>query len=444
MKKLSDLKPLYFLFFPIFVSITLQTLSVTIDSVMLNAYDAEGTAAIGVATSLMALIGPMFFAITTGVNSFTVQYFASQKMEKLKQLMGVALTIIGPIIFVSFLIMTIFEQQLMGFLTDLDTSLGQKSVEYFRIIKFSVFLMPIEMLFTHQYRAIKKPKITLYIGLIQMISNIIFNFIFIYGINGIFEYGIAGAALATVLSKVVYIVINYFYSMHINSPFIGTIKEMFNFKFHLLKRVVSITAPLIFVEGLYGASMFLKTKVMLMASPVGFGAYIIANRITMMVNGFVIAPASVSGITMGEAIVARDDIYFQKQLNLVKKFLISLMVILGLITFFLLPLTIRLFNVGDEKLVELIYLMILLNGIYMVIRVPVASMIAMLKSGGDNNFVILLDGGITIFITIPLMFIGVYFGFGVLKLNVILILDMVMKLAIGYGRIKSKKWRNIL
>lgn len=80
----------------------------------------------------------------------------------------------------------------------------------------------------------------------------------------------------------------------------------------------------------------------------------------------------------------------------------------------------------------------------MILRIPVASMIATLKAGGDNRFVILLDAGITFIFTLPVMYLCAKNGMGVIGVSVVMVFDMVIKIIVGVLRIKTDKWKNIL
>lgn len=438
--QLTSIKSIFSLFVPIFIAISLQTLSVTIDSVMINHYNPLGTQAIGIASSITMIIGPVFFAIATGINSFSVQYYAQQKTIELKQLMGIAISIILPVVFGCFLLFSLTEKTIVNSLVSIDTPTGQLAYEYFTIFKWSVFLSPFEILFTNQYRAIKKPQVSLVIGFIQLLVNCLFNWILIYQMN----MGIGGAAIATLISKIVYIAINYIYSWYIKSPFIGTFKEMFSFNPSFIKKVIIVTSPLLIVEFMYGLSKFFITKIFLLTGVLGYGAYIIANRIAMSFNGLVIAPSQISGIVMGEKIVSNDDKLIKKQLHIIIKFLLIIASVLAILTLTVMPYSIKYFNVDNNISFTLIKYLIYLNGLYMILRIPVASMIATLKAGGDNRFVILLDAGITFIFTLPVMYLCAKNGMGVIGVSVVMVFDMVIKIIVGVLRIKTDKWKNIL
>lgn len=444
MNKISKLSTLFSLCFPIFLSISLQNISLTVDSIMVNQYIDCGTEAIGIASSIINIIGPVFFAIASGVNIYYVQYNATKKYSELKQLTGIGISIILPISLICFLMISFLQNNIIASLVDVNTELGIQTMMYFNIIKFSLFFSPLEMLFTNQFRSLKKPKITLIFAFIQVLTNVICNGIFIFGFNGFLELGMAGAALATLISKIVYIIINYVYSKYIDSPFWGSLKEMFCYKFHLLKKVFFDTIPLMGSEFIFGLSKFVTTKIFLLTGVIGYQAYIIANRITMTFNGLVMAPAQVSGIIMGEAITSEQDEIINKQLHIVRKFLLIICVILGLCIMIISPLMLNLFNVEDINVLNLIYPLILINGGYMLIRVFVASTITMLKAGGDNKFIIVMDSLITMVFILPIMYIMATSHINVLIIASMPIIDMIIKSIIGTLRLRTNKWKNIL
>ena len=431
------LKKNFTFFLPIFITILFQNLNLTIDSIMINNYNPRGTEIIGIAGSIINILGPIFFAIVIGINTFNVQYYAKKDYEILKKFTGVLLILIIPFSILMFTILTIFDQEILSILVDTNSDIGILVLTYFSIIKFDLLIIPLELMFTYQFRTLKLPKISLRVVFCQIILNIFFNFLLIYQLN----LGFFGAGLATIISKLICLYITYQCAKYVKSPFIGTLKEIFDLDQKLIKKVFWTIAPLISVEFMFGLSRFLTTKVYLLTG-IGYGAYVIANRIMMNFNGLVIAPASVCGIIMGEGIILDDKKQMKKRIKSLVYFLLIIMFILAIITMFS-PYLIKLFNINTN--INLITKCIYLIGLYMLIRIPVASIISVLKSGGDNRFVLFLDGGLTLFIIIPLMFYCEYsYNFNVIQLIQITIIDMFLKLILGLFRLKQGKWNNKL
>ncbi|MGL5021257.1 MAG: MATE family efflux transporter [Mycoplasmatales bacterium] len=429
------------LFWPIAMAILLSTLLSFIDSVMISNYNVVGVSAVNIAGQFNFLLGPIFFGILTGINIFTVQYYARDEKKNLKKLVGIALTFMIPLMILSFVFITIFDTQIISIFTDPAGEVGLLALSYMAAFKYNLIFMPLDMLFLYQYRAIKKPRIPLIMSILQVISNIILNYIFIFGNFGSPELGIFGAGLATAMTRFIFIIVNLVYAHIIRAPFIGSIKETFSYDRGLLKVVFLATYPLVIVEFGFAFARILVTKIYVMTGIIEFTAYNIAKVTAFLANALVIATANISSILVGSALSRQQKDEVDIILKSLFKFMGICAISLILISTFVLPLFTPFFGVGDEYY-SMVRWILVANGIYMALRVYVSSLIAILKSGADNNFVIFMDAGISYLFGIPLLLIGFYvFDAGIIALNFLLCFEMVLKIFVGMYRYRQNKWR---
>ncbi len=428
------------LFFPIAMAIILSNISSFIDTAMVSNYNVLGISAINSANQIMVAFGPVFFGIMTGVNIFTVQYYARGEYDNLKHLVGIAITFMFPFAIFLVMIMATLPEEIITFFIKDNQEVVQLGVDYFVFFKYYILLLPVEMLFMYQFRAIKQPKIPLRMGVIQTILNVLLNWMFIFGNLGAPELGILGAGLATFLARFITLIFYLSYSISIKVPFLAKLSELFAYDRKLFKKVLIATLPLIILELGFGFSRVLIAKVFALTGVIGFTAYSIAARTSFLINALVIATANVSGILVGGALSKED-----KDLDIIIKDLFKFMFLAAtailILSIFVLPLVIKLFGVS-EQYYSMIRLLLISNGIYMALRVFVSSYISMLKAGADNYFVIFLDAGITYLVAIPLVYIGFFiFDLGIVVLVSLLILEMVVKVIGGHYRFSQNKWR---
>ncbi|MBI9104545.1 MAG: MATE family efflux transporter [Spirochaetales bacterium] len=95
---------------------------------------------------------------------------------------------------VSFLAKPLFDQIIS------EEKIIDLAMKYVRLLRFSFFPFGIQMIIQRFFNSIQKPKYGMIVSFISNGSNIILNYIFIYGKLGFPEMGISGAALGTVLS----------------------------------------------------------------------------------------------------------------------------------------------------------------------------------------------------------------------------------------------------
>ncbi len=443
MLKIKSFAKIKKLFWPIALTMLLTNTLAFVDTIMISNYNILGVSAITTATQIQFIFGPIYFAILMGVNVYTVQYYARKEYSLLKKLSGIALTLLICLVSINFIIILLFEPYLIGFFVDKNSEIGKLAFDYMYFFKFSLLLMPIDMFFSYQYRAIKKPKIPLVIGTTQSVLNIIFNLFLIYGIGIFPELGISGAAISTLFSRTIVICLHILVAKKINAPFIGKIKDMFSYNKELFKEVFFNTLPLMIVELGYGVSNVIYLKIYSMTSIIEFTAYNIVKSISFLINAFVIATANVSGIIAGSTIAVLEESNkeeLKEQMKDLFKFMGLNSIIILVLSFLVLPFLIPIFT-KDIEYYSYMRKLLMINGIWMAIRVFSSSIIAILKSGNDNKFVMLVDAGSSYLFGIPITLI-VYFIFtpSIIVLRSMIILEVICKFSLGMYRYNKKKW----
>ncbi len=443
MLKIKSFAKIKKLFWPIALTMLLTNTLAFVDTIMISNYNIVGVSAITTATQIQYVFGPIYFAILMGVNVYTVQYFARKDYTILKKLSGIALTLLIGLVSINFLIILLFEPYLINFFVDKNSEIGKLAADYMYFFKFSLLLMPIDMFFSYQYRSIKRPKIPLIIGTTQSLLNIFFNFFLIYGVAFFPELGIKGAAISTLLSRSTVIIIHIIVAKKIKAPFIGKFSELFSYSKGLFKEVFFNTIPLMAVELGFGLSNVIYMKIYSMTSIIEFTAYNIVKSISFLINAFVIATANVSGIIAGSTIATLKDNQEEKlkeQMKDLFKFMGLNSIIILVVSFIFLPLLIPIFT-KDVEYYSYMRKLLMINGVWMAIRVFSSSIIAILKSGNDNKFVMLVDAGSSYFFGIPLTLL-VYFIFtpSIIVLRSMIILEVICKFSLGMYRYNKKKW----
>ncbi len=430
------------IFWPIAISIFLSNALGFIDSAMVANYSTVSLNAINIANQIRSIFGPMYFGILSGIAIFTAQAVGKRDKLAISQSFGFGLLFVLGLSIINFFAVLLFSNQIIGFFVDLNTQVGQEALIFLKVTLINTIFWPISMLFMYQFRSIKKPKIPLYINTAMLITNLVLNLILIYGLGPIPELGIFGAGLGTVLSVGIFIVIYIIIAIKIKADFLAHPKQMFGFTNSYITKVFKTILPLVVIELLFGASRVIYSKLYIELGIESYTLITVSTNITNLVNAGVIATASTAGIVMGEALGQGSDLAPIKEalFKFMKKIAFLMFIVISLI----LPFTMFLYKPNDiviEHFYAYVYTLMIINGIYMVIRVFSSTFISILKSGGDTKVVIFADPLMSYLIGIPLTALGLYvFDLGVISLKVIWLTEIIGKLVISYYLYKQNRW----
>lgn len=188
---------------PLFIESALFSLLGSVDTIMLGRYSDSAVAAVGVSNQIIWMLNLMFGIITAGTSILIAQYLGAKSEQKtIIQVAGISIgvnTIIGVIIS----LLMFFGGTGMMKLLNSPPELIDLGNQYLKIVGGFIFIQAITMTFTAILRAHSLTKVCMNATIIMNIVNVILNYIFIFGKFGFPSMGVAGAALATTLSKVV-------------------------------------------------------------------------------------------------------------------------------------------------------------------------------------------------------------------------------------------------
>lgn len=192
---------------PIFVESALLSLLGSVDTLMLGKYSDNAVAAAGITNQIIWMLNLIFAIITAGTSILISQYIGAKSDKKtIVQVAGISVgfnALIGAILSI---LMVIGGTNILKFLNSPSEVLGL-GLQYLDIVGGFIFIQAIIMTFTAILRAHGLTKSCMNVTITMNLANVVMNYILIFGKFGFPEMGVAGAAIATVLSKVIGLII---------------------------------------------------------------------------------------------------------------------------------------------------------------------------------------------------------------------------------------------
>lgn len=426
----------------IMVPVILQNLIIYLlnmmDSVMLSAYGQSDFAASSLANQAWFIYTLFMFGISSGTCILTSQYFGKKDSESINCVMHLSfyISFFVSVIMAAFLFF--FPEYFMRIYTNekIHIELG---VRYLKIVSVSYIFTSFTVLYSAYLKSIEKAALPLIFNGISLALNTMLNYIFIFGFISIKPMGIEGAAIATLIARIVeFLIIAVYFIKY--EPIVH-LKASFSKVKLYTKEFFKYSGPVFLNESLWGMGISFQSAVfgrMGEAVVNAVSVNSIVERTGMIVcMGLYQAAAAILGIELGKSNFKTAKRYSKYYM----RFSFGFGLIFAVIIYCAYPLICFIFNMPAET-AELYRGMCKILSLLLVAKsVNTMGICAIMRSGGDSKAALLSDVLILLIVTNPL---GAYFGLvGNLSpaaVYAIFISEEFIKMPIMFWRINTNKW----
>ncbi|BBF43312.1 multi antimicrobial extrusion protein (Na(+)/drug antiporter), MATE family of MDR efflux pumps [Lachnospiraceae bacterium KM106-2] len=245
-------------------------------------------AAVGSTGCLNFLILGFLFGITSGFGVVIAQYFGAKDEEGLKHAVASSITlcIIFTVLLTSLSI--ILTKPLLHLMNTPDLIMND-AYTYIIIIYAGICFSMIYNMISCILRALGDSKTPLYFLIISSALNIILDLLFII----LFSMGVAGAALATIISQGISGLLCYLYARK-KFPILRLERHHFTHNSYLCKKHLSIALPMAFQFSITAIGTIILQGALNLFGPVKIAAFTAATKVEQLVT----QPAGTFGVAI--------------------------------------------------------------------------------------------------------------------------------------------------
>lgn len=458
MKKLIGDKSFYTMVCVVALPIVLQNFITNfvsfLDNIMVGRLGTEEMSGVAIVGSMIFIFNLSVFGGLSGAGIFTAQYYGKGDNENIAYTMRYKLWLGFILTAVSILIFTFFQEPLIRlFLKESAENVGDIELtlsfakEYIGIMLFGLLPFALTQMYSSTLRETGNTVLPMTASIIAVATNLIFNYILIFGHFGAPRMGVKGAAAATVLSRFVELII-VSAAVHSNKekyPFIKGFYKSFKIPAALVRKVTVKATPLLFNEVMWslGQTMLIQsysTRGLMVVASVN-----ISSTVTNLFAITFISLGSAISIIVGPLLGAGKT---DEAKDTGKKMIflsVSTCAILGVVFALTAPLFPKIYNT-QESVKALAVSLMRISALFMPADAFNNACYFTLRSGGKTFITTLFDSVFVWLVNIPLAFCLTRFT----QMDIVLIYFIVMasqlvKLSVGFFMVRSGVWaKNIV
>lgn len=170
------------------------------DVLMLGYVGQTQLAAVSLANQFQFLLMGIFFGITSGVTMLASQYWGKKNTDAIMAVMGIAVKIALVVTAAVTVGALCFPETLMGLYTN-DKELIGIGASYLRVAGISYMTLAFSQVYLSALRSMERAAVSTAISAAALLTNVVLNAVFIFGLLGAPRLGVLGVAVATVVSR---------------------------------------------------------------------------------------------------------------------------------------------------------------------------------------------------------------------------------------------------
>jgi len=291
-------KALWTMALPIIAGMMVQTLFNVVDIMFIGWLGAEEVTAVAFVSPLFFIIIGLTVGLGAGVTASIAQFIGQKDKKNADNcaehtiLLGLVITLI-----LSFLGIAFGEELLV--LLGASGNILDISYTYLKVLLYGIGLAVFSLFFRAILAGEGETKIPMFIGLIGTLLNLVLDPIFIF----VLEYGVKGAALATVISQAVMVVSYLFVIFVRKSTYITFNISDFKYSPSIINTIFKIGIPSSISMLIISFGQVVMNRILINYSVEAVAAYQIVSRIDMLlfmpILGIAISLTTIVGMFFG-------------------------------------------------------------------------------------------------------------------------------------------------
>jgi len=422
-----------------------------LDNIMLGGYTELALSGVALVNQVQFLLQMLIVGAGDGTIVLASRFWGEKNIPDIKKTAKVALRLGFLIASVLFVFAFFFPSALLGILTDKPHVIAE-GAKYIRIVCFSYFFFAATQVLLGMLRSVE----TAWIGFVNSLAalgvNGVLNYILIYGHLGAPEMGVKGAAVATLISRVVEFLIVVCYLAFGDKKLHVRLSELVGLRLdrEIFRKFMKISLPVILSGGSWGVAQAMQTAILGRLTDSVISANSIATTVFSIMSVCLYGSATAASVMIGKTIgqwneSGGTEAALMTEIRYRTGWLQCVFLGLGVATgaglFFVKDIIIGAYNISAETKVLAVLFMTVLSVTVVGTSYQMPCLTGILRGGGDTKFVLINDIIFMWGLVLPTSFLAAFvFELSPVIVFICLKSDQILKCFVAVVKVNRYKW----
>ena len=413
------------------------------DNLMIGRLGDTAVSGVYMGTQIFTLLQWFVTGITTSMTILSAQYWGRRDVDAVRRITSLALLLGLPITLAYTLIAAFFPYALIGLFAS-QPDVVASGAQYLRLLAPSFPLFCVSQILVAASRSVEHPRPGLYASAGALILNVGLNAILIFGLLGAPALGVAGAAIATLASRMAELGILLWQLFRQKNPLGLSFSSLFRFDSALMSTFLRYGTPVLLGEVVWGCNTVMRSYFMGQFSTETITAFSMINLLSETVFVWILAMEAAAGILTGKHIGSGHQDELRPYARNMQVLFLLIGAVAVAILFAIRPAFLALYDVSDRAKAAAWSLS---NATIPIVFFSVyedMSLCGIVKSGGETAFVLKTDSIFIFGVMLPACLIALHAGAGAVTVCFLLQLDQILKCFVALVKVNRFHWAHDL
>lgn len=409
------------------------------DNVMIGSLGDDAISGVYIGGQLQSVLQMFVGGIEGAILILAAQYWGKKDTQSIRKVVSIGIKFALAVGLLSSLVAVLFPQWVIRAFTT-EPGVIQEGAAYVQIVGLTYLFFSVSQVMIAAMRSVETARIGLYISCMALVINVCLNYVFIFGHFGFPAMGVRGAALATLVSRILEMCVGVGYVFFVDKKLRFGLKDLLHTDRQLLRDFIRYGLPVIGGQVVWAINSLANTKILGYYSAGVIAAASITGMLHNLVYVWMNGMSSAVGIITGKTVGAGQYEKMKEYSKTVQMIFLFVGLISGAAVFLARDGFISLYNASPEAQA---YSRQFINVISVTIIgtcYQAACLFGLVKSGGDISFVFKNDTIFVFLVVIPSSLLAMWLGAPPWVVFACLKCDQILKCFVAIVKINRYNW----
>lgn len=409
------------------------------DNLMIGRLGDNAISGVYVGGQVQTVVQMFIGGVEGAILILAAQYWGKKDTESIRRVVSIGVKLAAAVGFAFSLVTVLFPGFIIGLFTKEAGVIAEGTV-YLQIVGFTYLFFSISQVMIASMRSVETAKIGLYISIMALIVNVGLNYVLIFGKLGLPALGVRGAAVATLISRVLEASVSVGYVFIADRKLKLGLKDLLRTDRQLLRDFIKYGLPIIGGQVVWSVNMLANTKIMGVYSAGVMAAVSITGMLHNLIYVWMNGLSSAVGIITGKTVGAGQYEKMKEYARTVQVIFLMVGVLSGGIVLLARDGFVSLYDVTPEALSFSREFINVISVTIVGTCYQAACLFGLVKSGGDISFVFKNDTIFVFLVVLPSAIICQWLGAPAWVVFAALKCDQILKCFVAVVKINRFNW----